>query len=289
MPRVSVITPAHDNAVTIDATMASVAAQGYPDWELIVCDDASSDDTAARVQAAAATDPRIRLVHTDSNVGPAGARNRALESATGELVAFLDADDRLDPRYLETLLRRYDAEPAGIGIVCCDAWRETAEGERLGRYTDLHGAPASVGLTDILRKNQILIASLCPRAAVLDAGGFSLECWGSEDHDLWLRILEAGHRVAYVDEPLVTYRVADGSISSSRLRMAQTDQATFRRALDRGRLNAAQATIARDRLALALAAEAVARGPRLGDALLVPAAVRARVRLRRAARAVSAA
>jgi glycosyltransferase involved in cell wall biosynthesis len=283
MPRVSVITPAHDNAGTIDATMASVAAQGYTDWELIVCDDASSDGTPARVQAAAETDPRIRLVHTEVNVGPAGARNRALESATGELVAFLDADDRLDPRYLDTLVSRYDAEPAGIGIVCCDAWRETAAGQRLGRYTDLHGAPASVGLADLLRRNPILIASLCPRAVVDEAGGFSLECWGSEDHDLWLRILEAGHRVAYVDEPLVTYRVADGSISSSRLRMAQTDQATFRRALERGRLDREQSAIARDRLALARAAEAVARGPRPADVLLVPAAVRARVRLRRAA------
>jgi hypothetical protein len=67
--------------------------------------------------------------------------------------------------------------------------------------------------------------------------------------------------------------------------MAQTDQATFRRALERGRLDREQSAIARDRLALARAAEAVARGPRPADVLLVPAAVRARVRLRRAAHA----
>jgi glycosyltransferase involved in cell wall biosynthesis len=283
MPRVSVITPAYDNAATIEATMASVGAQDYADWEHVVCDDVSPDDTADRVLAAAARDPRIRLVRSQANAGPAVARNRALAEATGELVVFLDADDRLDPRYLTTMVGRYDAEPAGVGIVCCDAWREAPDGRRLGRYAQLHGAPGAVGLTDILRKNQILIASLCPRAAVDEAGGFSPECWGSEDHDLWLRILEAGHRVVYVDEPLVTYRVAEGSISSSRLRMARTDQATFRRALERGRLDREQSAIARDRLALARAAEAVARGPRPADVLLVPAAVRARVRLRRAA------
>jgi glycosyltransferase involved in cell wall biosynthesis len=281
--RVSVITPAYDNAATIDATLASVAAQGFGDWEHVVCDDLSSDDTAERILAAAARDPRVQLVRSAENTGPAGARNRALAAATGELVVFLDADDRLDPRYLETMVGRYDAEPAGVGIVCCDAWRETPGGQRLGRYTELHGAPTGVGLTDLLRKNQILIASLCPRTAVDVAGGFSSECFGSEDHDLWLRILEAGHRTVYVDEPLVTYLVAEGSVSSSKLRMARTDQATFRRALARGRLDREQTAIARDRLALARAAEAVARGLRPADARLVPAAVRARVRLRRPA------
>jgi hypothetical protein len=85
----------------------------------------------------------------------------------------------------------------------------------------------------------------------------------------------------YVDEPLVFYRVAEGSISSSRLRMARTDQATFRRALDRGRLDGEQTAIARDRLALAQAAEAVARGARPRDAAVLARAVVARARLRK--------
>jgi glycosyltransferase involved in cell wall biosynthesis len=281
MPRVSVITPAHDNAATIDATIASVAVQGLADWEHVVCDDASSDDTAARVEAAAAADPRVRLVRAPTNVGPAGARNLALAAATGELAVFLDADDRLEPAYLETMVAAYDAEPPGVGIVCCDAWREDSSGRRLGRYSDEQGRAEGAGLTEVLRSNPILIASLVPRAAVDEAGGFSDECWGSEDHDLWLRILESGLRVVYVDEPLVSYRVAEGSISSSRLRMARTDQATFRRALARGRLNREQTTIARSRLALAEAAEAVARGPRPGDVPALARAFLARARLRR--------
>jgi glycosyltransferase involved in cell wall biosynthesis len=280
MARVSVITPAHDNAGTIEATLASVAAQGYTDWEHVICDDASRDETVALVTAAADRDPRVRLVVGETNVGPAGARNRALAVATGELVVFLDADDRLEPAYLQTMVGRYDAQAPGVGIVCCDAWREDPDGRRLGRYSELHGGATGVGLTELLRSNPIVIASLCPRAAVDEAGGFSTECWGSEDHDLWLRIVEAGYRVVYVPEPLIAYRVAEGSISSSRLRMARTDQATFRRALARGRLDRRQARIASDRLALARAAEAVARGPRPGDAPAFAAAVRARLRLR---------
>jgi glycosyltransferase involved in cell wall biosynthesis len=281
MPRVSVITPAHDNAGTIDATIASVVAQGFADWELVVCDDASNDDTPQRVEAAAAADPRVRLVRAPTNLGPAGARNLALEAASGELVAFLDADDRYAPEYLETMVARYDAEAPQVGIVCCDAWLEDPAGARLGRYGERQGSAAGAGITEVLRDNPVLIASLCARAVVDEAGGFSTECWGSEDHDLWLRIVEAGHRVVYVDEPLVFYRVADGSISSSRLRMALTDQATFRRALARGRLSPTQIVIARDRLALAEAAEAVARGARPRDVGVLARAVVARARLRK--------
>jgi glycosyltransferase involved in cell wall biosynthesis len=280
MPRVSVITPAHDNAATIEATLRSVAAQGYGDWEVVVADDASSDATPDLVTGFG--DPRVRLVRSATNLGPAGARNVALAEATGELVVFLDADDRLEPAYLETMVSRYDTEGPGVGIVCCDAWREDAAGHRLGRYSELHGGADGVGLTELLLRNPVLIASLVPRAAVDAAGGFSTECWGSEDHDLWLRIVEDGGRVVYVDEPLVVYRVAEGSVSSSRARMARTDQATFRRALARGRLDARQRRIARSRYDLAVAAEAATRGVRPRDAPAFARAVFARLRLRRA-------
>jgi cellulose synthase/poly-beta-1,6-N-acetylglucosamine synthase-like glycosyltransferase len=281
MPRVSVITPAHDNAATIEATLRSVVAQTFADWELVVADDASNDATPALVRDFG--DPRVRLVRSPTNVGPAGARNLALDHAGGELVAFLDADDRYEPSYLATMIGRLEAEGPGVGIVCCDAWRETPQGEVLGRYSALHGPAEGIDLAGLLLRNRVLIASLCPREVVDEAGGFSTECWGSEDHDLWLRIVEHGHRVAYVDEPLVRYRVAEGSISSSRLRMARTDQATFGRALARGRLDAGQRAIARARLDLAVAAEAAARGVRPRDVPTFARAVRARVVLRRAA------
>src|SRR4051794_40590064 len=90
MSRVTVVIPAHNSADVIEDGLRSVLAQTYDDWEVVLADDASADDTAAR---AAAVSPRVRVVRTDTNLGPAGARNLALEHATGELVAFLDADD----------------------------------------------------------------------------------------------------------------------------------------------------------------------------------------------------
>lgn len=277
MPRVSIITPLFDNAATIEATIASVLAQTDADWEMVVADDASTDGSPATV--ATTGDSRVRLVRAARNRGPAAARNLALEHASGELVMFLDADDRLEPAYLERMVAAYDAAGAGVGIVCCDAWREDANGRRLGRHAEHAGRATGAGLTELLLGNPVFITSLCPRAAVDAIGGFSTECFGSEDHDLWLRLVEQGGRVVYVDEPLVIYRVAEGSVSSSRARMARTDQATFRRALARGRLDGRQRRIAHARLDLAVAAEAEARGVRAGDVPAFARAVRARLTL----------
>ena len=91
MPRVSVIIPAYNSADTIAATIASIAGQTYEDWEIVVGDDASTDDTAAVARAA---DPRVTVVTGESNGGPAAGRNLAVEVAQGELLALLDADDR---------------------------------------------------------------------------------------------------------------------------------------------------------------------------------------------------
>src|SRR6476469_3350989 len=114
--------PAYNSAGTIVETLESVRAQSYPDWEVIVCDDHSADDTIDRVSGLA--DKRITVVPSPSNGGPAAARNRALQHASSELIAFLDADDLWRPDYLQRQVRRYDDESgrgAPIGIVACNA------------------------------------------------------------------------------------------------------------------------------------------------------------------------
>jgi len=284
MPRVTVITPAHDSADTIAAAVASVRQQTFSDWEHVVADDASSDRTPATLAALAAEEPRLRVVRSDSNVGPAGARNLAIEQASGELLAFLDADDRLLPDYLERLVELSDRARASgrrVGIAGCDAYLEDHRGRLPYTHADLHGRPDGATLTDVLRANPIFVSALSPAAVVAAAGGFSTECWGSEDHDLWLRILELGYEVIATTEPLVVYRVADGSISSSAVGMARTTQATYRRALDRGRLDARQRRIARAALRTARAAEAFERLAERTDA-------DRRSRLRAGARALPA-
>ncbi len=107
MPRVSIVIPAHNAARFLDAAIESVRAQTFSDWEIVVVDDGSRDGTWELLQQAAG--PRVHSFRREHAGGPAVARNLALEHATGELVAFLDADDLLLPRYLESQLAYYEA------------------------------------------------------------------------------------------------------------------------------------------------------------------------------------
>ena len=101
---VSIITPAYNAEAYLQEAIASVQAQGYTNWEMIIVDDCSSDGTQRIARRAAEQDARIRYERLASNSGAAVARNRALELARGRYVAFLDADDRWKPKKLERQL-----------------------------------------------------------------------------------------------------------------------------------------------------------------------------------------
>ncbi|MHA7278895.1 glycosyltransferase family 2 protein [Arthrobacter sp. MDT2-2] len=117
-PLVSVIVPVYNSASTIERALASVIAQSYESWELLVIDDASTDDSARRARALAASVPDrpVRVIDSPENRGSSAARNTGLDAAAGEFVAFLDADDELLPDYLEALTSACDAD---TDIVVC--------------------------------------------------------------------------------------------------------------------------------------------------------------------------
>jgi glycosyltransferase involved in cell wall biosynthesis len=244
-PRVSVIIPAYNACESLGETLDSVIAQTYGDWEVIVADDCSTDGTA---DLAANYHPRISCVRSPQNLGTGGARNLALAKAAGELVALLDDDDVWMPGYLQRQLACYDeAVAAGkrVGIVCCGTIPFGSEGSG-----DCVYSRDPVTLAALLRRNSIYTSALVPRALMVQLGGFATDCLGSEDYDLWLRILETGHTVVAVDEPLTFYRVGDGRISTDAVVMARAMQMTYQHALGRGRLNIRQRAIARRQLRL---------------------------------------
>ena len=260
MPRVSVIIPAYNSAETIEATIASVVAQTFTDWEIVVGDDASTDDSAARASAA---DPRVTVVSGERNGGPAAGRNLAVGVAQGELLAFLDADDRWLPEYLEQQVGLYDSSITGrrrVGIVACDAYVEGTQGERHGTHSQRAGSLLEpITLDRLLEGNPIFVSAVAPRSLVVELGAFSTDTWGSEDHDLWIRIVEQGYEVAVNPRPLVIYREAEGSVSASLVGMARTSQTTYRRALERGNLTPRQRRAARRNLRMQGAIETFER------------------------------
>ena len=139
---VSIILPVHNRAGLAAQAIASVLAQGYRLWELIVIDDASTDDTATTLQAllSETRDSRIRLIRRETNGGAAAARNSGLAQARGELIAYLDSDDLWHPAYLETMVGALMASP-GDHAVACGHW--IAQGAAPG---DTAGATEIIGL-----------------------------------------------------------------------------------------------------------------------------------------------
>lgn len=264
MPRVSVIVPAFNAERYLAETLSSVARQTYRDWEVVVGDDASTDRTA---KIAEGFGDGFRVVRARVNGGPPVARNMAIAAATGEMLAFLDADDLWLPEYLESQVRLYDESRAvrdDVGIVSCDARILAEDGFRERTYMEATGPPGEATVTLLLRRNPIF-GVLAPGAVVQEVGGFCAELFGTEDYDLWLRIVERGYRVVFNPSVLAVYRLSPGSVSSHVAVMASGVQAVHRRALERGALTRRQRGIARRQLRLYRAVEQTAAASAPGD------------------------
>ncbi|HUA69634.1 MAG TPA: glycosyltransferase family 2 protein [Solirubrobacteraceae bacterium] len=248
MPRVSVIIPAHNAAAFLREALQSVRDQTFSDWEVIAVDDGSADATWSILEAGGS---RVRAFRNASATGPAAARNRALEHATGELVAFLDADDLLLPQFLErqiACLRRAASENRNVGIVACDALlldEDTYAGYTYLDQIPSRDRPKPLTLDRILERNPIYISSLVPTAVGEAVGWFDVELFGTEDFGLWVKILERGYEAILNPEPLAVYRRHTGTVSSNIARQGANNRRTYELALARGALSPRQRAIAR--------------------------------------------
>jgi len=204
---VSIIIPCYNYARFLPDAVASVVAQTFEDWELIVVDDGSADATlaTARQLMAVHSDRRMRVFH-QPNAGPAAARNTGAERATGMYLLFLDADDMLAPTLLERATAILREQPA-VGFVY--------SGMRLFGQ-DRHEWPsAAFDLPRLALDNYVLPHALVRRAAWEQVGGFdpARSLWGFEDWDFWLRVATSGWRGWHIAEPLVFYRRHGHSLS----------------------------------------------------------------------------
>ncbi len=126
---VSVIIPTYNRAKYVVEAVASVTQQTYPNLEIIVIDDGSDDDTESTL-APLLADRRIHYIRQE-NAGPAVARNRGLDAATGEFVAFLDSDDLWLPNSVEDRVRAFESLPSTVGVLFSDYVRELAKGKEV--------------------------------------------------------------------------------------------------------------------------------------------------------------
>jgi glycosyltransferase involved in cell wall biosynthesis len=217
MPAVSVVIPAFNAAATLDATLRSVLDQDLGDFEVIVVDDASTDDTATRADRFARLDPRVRLVRRDRNGGrPAIPRNDGIRAARGELLAFCDADDLWHPAKLSRQVAAMRRHPE-LGFVYAIARELRADARGTWGTGRLLPFPftASIDLAALRRRNTIVASSVLARTALVrEVGGFdeAASLRAMEDFDLWLRLAERAP-FGLVPRVLVKYRVRPGSTS----------------------------------------------------------------------------
>lgn len=213
-PSVSVITPVFNAAGIVGQAIGSVKAQTFIDWEMIIVDDCSTDDTTAVIGQFAASDERIRLLRQPANAGPASARNAALAVARGRFVAFLDSDDLWLPRKLElqlafmaqygapishTAYRRFQGDPENAGPLL--------PARPVFDYRELLKNPGIACLTAVVDRQR--------------TGSFSIPLVRHEDYALWLSLLRKGHESRGLNVDLARYRVSAASVSGNKFRSAK--------------------------------------------------------------------
>jgi glycosyltransferase involved in cell wall biosynthesis len=208
MPQVSVIIPTYNAARYLKEAVDSVLAQSFKDFEVLVIDDGSTDDTEALMRQYATTP--VRYIRQE-NAGVSKARNRGIDESLGRYVAFLDADDTWDQRKLERQLSALD-QNRGYHA-CYSAF--TVGDCKLSPLELRRSKRQGTAIEDLLMRGNVVgtpSTVLCERSLIKLAGGFDPETSQCADWDMWMR-LATQTDFLYLDETLVKYRQHDANMS----------------------------------------------------------------------------
>lgn len=220
--QVSIITPTFNAEKYIRYTLQSVLNQSYQNWEMILVDDASTDETVKIISNFAEKDSRIKLFKLEKNSGNGFARNIALEKVKGKYIAFLDADDLWLPLKLEKQIQFLKANKSPFTFSFYDCIDE--EGNMLNRRVE---APTE------LTYNQLFFCNYVGNlTAIYDAdyfGKITLEATQKrQDWRIWLTILKQIQVTKPVPESLAFYRIRKDSISSSKFKLIKHNFGVYR-------------------------------------------------------------
>ena len=204
---VSIITPSYNAAKFIAETIQSVQNQTYQNWEMIIVDDGSSDETESVVRSIIPNDNRIQFHKLNQNSGPAVARNTAIDKASGDYITFIDADDIWFPTFIENSIKTI--QETGIPFVFSSYKRANEQLEFV--YTDFI-VPHKVSYTDILKSNSISCLT-----AFLDIKKLGKKYMPlirkRQDMGLWLNYLKVIPFAHGIQETQAIYRIRENSLS----------------------------------------------------------------------------
>lgn len=209
MSIVSIIIPTHNSVQFISETIKSVLDQSFFDWEMIIVDDCSSDNSVEVIQSFADQDPRIKLIQLSENSGAAVARNTAIEAAKGRYIAFLDSDDAWLPNKLEKQVAFMQENNYPFTFAAYDKVNESDE--MFGHV----GVPDKVTYSDLLKSSSIGCLT-----AMYDTEFFGKVYMPlirkRQDLGLWLKLLKKTKYAYGLNETLGFYKVRKDSISANK-------------------------------------------------------------------------
>jgi teichuronic acid biosynthesis glycosyltransferase TuaG len=215
-PVISVILPTWNCADLLKEALDSVMAQSYKNWETIVINNNSKDHTKDVVNSF--NDGRIKIIDFDNRGVIAAARNRGIETAAGEFVAFLDSDDLWYPQKLENCLIALQAHRADV---VCHGERHfvIAPDNQRSEWDVFYGTNQPISYESLLYNGNFLSTSavFAKLSLIREVGGFATdrEIVTAEDYDLWLKLIGRGAKVHMLHEVLGAYRIHSSSASAS--------------------------------------------------------------------------
>ena len=209
---VSIVMPAYNAERYIEQAVRSVMIQTYTDWELIIIDDCSTDETYGIAERLSGEDSRIRLLRNETNAGVAVTRNRGLEQSRGDFVALLDSDDIWLENKLEKQLDLQKS--SGADIVYC-SYRIVDE-FGTPRFADFI-VPPNTDFEKSLTKSVISCSTVLMTREIVDKYRFTSDFY-HEDLVLWLTLLRDGYKACGVVDVLAEYRVSSGTRASNKVK-----------------------------------------------------------------------
>lgn len=213
---ISIIMPAYNSEKYIGKAIDSVLKQTYSDYELIVIDDCSTDNTYKIIQTKAKEDMRIHIYQNTENVGVSKTRNRAVSLANGEWIAFLDSDDIWTEDKLEKQAAFINRNPDTVLFYTGSAFTD----EYCNKYNYVLSVCERIDYKTLLRKNLISCSSVVIRRDVIE----NEKMQGDEMHEdyvTWLNVIKKYGYALGINEPLLIYRLSPNSKSSNRLQSAK--------------------------------------------------------------------
>lgn len=211
MIKVSIIMPSFNSGKFIEKSIDSVLNQSYSDWELIIIDDCSFDNSLKIIEEYKDKDNRIRLIKNEVNSGVANARNLGISFAKGFYLAFLDSDDIWDSKKLEMQVNFMELNKASISFT-----QYFRIDEHENRLREVSNIPEIVNYHDLLKGNSIAMSTSMIKSEIIGDNFF--EKIGHEDYYFWLKILRVGNIAHGLKKNLAFYRVHQSSLSSNKLK-----------------------------------------------------------------------